>query len=65
MKDESIVVWDGTSYFVEDSDYPIDYGAIFDEEIVFSGSFEECSGKCNELNEEVYCGKIRNQNYRL
>jgi len=65
MKDESIVVWDGTSYFVEDSDYPIDYGTIFDEEIVFSGSFEACSEKCNELNEEVYDGKIRNQNYRL
>ena len=52
-KDESVVVYDGTSYFVRESDYPIDYESRFEEEVVFSGTFKECTEKSNELNESM------------
>ena len=47
---ESIVIFDGTSYFVEDENYLLPD----DEEIVFIGSFDACSKKADELNDELY-----------
>lgn len=44
---DSIVVYDLTSYFVED----INYILAEDEFQVFKGTYEECVQKCEELNE--------------
>lgn len=46
---DSIVVFDGTSYFVEEKDYLLPD----DEEVVFRGTFELCCEKCEELNDGV------------
>jgi len=43
---ESVVIFDGTSYFVESAEYILGE----DEEIVFTGSFEECEEKEEELS---------------
>lgn len=48
MKHTSIVVFDGTSHFVETAEYILEDG----EEIVFKGSITQCDQKCDELNNE-------------
>jgi hypothetical protein len=50
MVNFDIVVFDGTSYFVEDSYYELQEG----ESIVFRGSFKACSEKAERLNDDVY-----------
>lgn len=44
-----VVVFDGTSYFVEDSNFIPNV----DEEIVYRGSFENCNNKADELNDTI------------
>lgn len=50
-KPESVVVFDQTSYWVEEGDYKPDVED--EEEIVFTGTFEACSEKCEQLNDEL------------
>jgi len=45
----SIVVFDGTSHFVESRDYKLQKG----EQIVFSGPFQNCCIKADELNDRL------------
>ena len=47
LQQPSVVIWDGTSYYVEDTNYEIDPE---EEEIVFRGTFCDCRKKCDELN---------------
>lgn len=49
MKD-SIIVFDGTSYFVESINYDLQDGEV----IEYTGTFDECSYRCNFLNDNVY-----------
>ncbi len=44
---DSIVVYDGTSYFVEERGFIL----VEDEFQVFKGTYDECVQKCEELNE--------------
>lgn len=46
--DYDIVVFNGSYYFVEGSDYQL---SGFDECIVFRGLFEDCVKKAEELND--------------
>ena len=46
-KMKSVVIFDGTSYFVEQAEYTLGE----DEEIIFRGTFEECVEECDELND--------------
>ena len=41
-----VVIFDGTSYFVESADYMLGEG----EQVVFEGTFEECTEKEEELS---------------
>ena len=43
---ESVVIFDGTTYFVESAEYILGE----DDEIVFTGTFEECTEKETELS---------------
>ena len=45
-KMESVLIFDGTSYFVEQAEYTLGEG----EEVVFEGTFEECTEKEEELS---------------
>lgn len=45
----SVVIFDGTSYFVESSDYELGEG----EEIIFKGQFSDCSDLADSKNEEI------------
>lgn len=47
---DSIIVFDGTSHFVESLDYELGEG----EEQVFKGSFARCSQKCASLNDACF-----------
>ena len=46
MKPESVLIFDGTSCFVEQAEYTLGEG----EEVVFEGTFEECTEKEEELS---------------
>lgn len=43
----SILIFDGTSYFIEDEDYQLGW----EEKIVFRGSYLMCLQRCQELTE--------------
>lgn len=45
---DSIIVFDGTSYFVES----ISYILAEDEEVVFRGNYNDASEECDRLNDE-------------
>jgi hypothetical protein len=47
---DSVVVFDGTSYFVDSLDYILQDG----EDIVFRGSFQKASDKCDALNDSCF-----------
>lgn len=49
MRNISIVVFDGTSHFVDDAGYVL----MDDEKVVYRGSFEECVEVCEKLNSEL------------
>ena len=51
--DKSVIVYDGTSHFVESWTYVCERGEV----VVFWGSFERCSERSDELNDE--CKKKR------
>ena len=44
-----VVIFDGTSHFVESADYVLGEG----EQVVFEGTFEECVKECDDLNDLV------------
>lgn len=46
---DSVIIFDGTSYFVESLDYEVQD----DEEVVFKGEFGPCNVKCEALNGEI------------
>lgn len=46
---DSIVIFDGTTHFVESAEYVIGYG----EKIVFTGTFDDCCDKADKLNENL------------
>jgi len=53
---EAIVVFDGTSYFVDQNGYfQSNVQPFLDYRIgiVYEGSFDECSLKCDELNDSI------------
>jgi hypothetical protein len=45
---KSVVIFDGTTHFVESSDYKCQDG----EKVVYRGNFDACSDKSDELNAE-------------
>lgn len=47
---DSVIVFDGTSYFVES----IHYVLCQDETIVFRGSFAKCEAKCDTFNDMAF-----------
>jgi hypothetical protein len=49
MRNISVVVFDGTSHFVDDAEYVL----MDDEKVVYRGCFEECVEVCEKLNSEL------------
>lgn len=52
---KSVVIYDGTSYFVESWSYICQRGEV----VVFRGSFDRCSERSDELNDECTDKKRR------
>lgn len=46
----AVVIFDGTSHFTEAPEYNLGE----DEEVVFSGSFQDCVDMADQLNDECY-----------
>jgi hypothetical protein len=44
---DSVLIFDGTSYFVEDFNYSLQDG----EEVVLKGSYDRCSKEADRLND--------------
>jgi hypothetical protein len=51
----SLVIFDGTTYFVESSDYVLEQG----ERIVFKGSFDQCDREVERLMDLAYSREKR------